>query len=64
MGHSLWGHKRIRHGLATKQQQPQQHTYMESGKMVPMNLFASTNRDADVENGLVNRGQKGESGAN
>ena len=32
--------------------------------MVLMNLFANTNRDADVENGLVNRGQKGESGTN
>ena len=43
--------QRVGHDLVTEQQQP--CTYMESRKMVLMNLFAGRNRHTDIENRLV-----------
>ena len=37
---------------------------MESRKMVLMNLFSGRNRDADIENRLVDTAGEGEDGAN
>ena len=36
--------------------------YMESRKMVLMNHFQGWNRDADIENGLVDTAGEGEGG--
>ena len=35
------------------QKEKNKHIYMESRKMVPMNLFAGRSRDTDIESGLL-----------
>ena len=40
------------------------HIYMESRKIVPANLLQSRNRDADIEDVLVDAAGKGEGGTN
>ena len=40
------------------------NTYMESRKVVLMNLYQGSNRDADLKNRLVDTVGEGESGTN